>query len=122
MPYTYSFRIPIRAETEPGSKCPSCDVTGIVYNRDDNQPIANVAIGFTYGGPILGYTNPNGQFEINCKEATFEQFPLRLQVYGVVPGCGVSFTSDEYIEIGEQRYNINIYVSKSTVEFACSQQ
>lgn len=120
--YTYSFRIPIDTETKPGTKCPSCDVTGTVYNRDDNKPIANVAIGSTFGEPILGYTNPNGQFELNCREATFEQFPLRLTVYGVVSGCGVGYSSNEYIEIGEQRYNVSIYVTKSTIELACSQQ
>ncbi len=122
VPYTYSFRVPIRTETEPGTKCPSCDVTGTVFNKDDHQPLANVAIGFTYGGPILGYTDPNGYFEIDCREATFDQFPLRLEVDGVVQGCGVSFKSQYYIKVGEQRHNISIPVSKSALESFCSQK
>ena len=71
---------------------------------------------------VVTYTDPNGRFEASCPTIKYEDYPLRLNVGGIVPGCGVVYSTNTYINVDERMENLVIYVTKSTVEFACSQQ
>lgn len=122
--YTYTLRIPKVTDSYPGTHCPTCFVSGIVYNRDDNQPIAQAVILVNGTGAkdiVLTYTDPKGRFEASCTKIKYEDYPLRLNVGGIVPGCGIVYSTDTYINVDQRVENLVIYVTKSTVEFACSQ-
>jgi hypothetical protein len=126
--YTYTLRVPKLTDSHPGTHCPTCYISGVVYNRDDNQPIANVAIvyiaadGSGYGDNVLAYTDPGGRFETTCPKISYQHYPIRLSVAGIVPGCGVNYQTENYVHIDERKENLVIYVTKSTVELACSSQ
>lgn len=126
--YEYTLRVPKVTDSYSGTHCPTCFISGIVYNRDDNQPISQAAIlyfaadGSGTGDIVLAYTDPNGRFETTCPNINYQHYPLRLSIGGIVPGCGVAYQTDTYVDVDEHLDNLVIYVTKSTVEFACSQQ
>ena len=116
---------PSPASSEPSSSLTSpikeeCHITGSVYNRDNNQPLANVDVGYfrftqdknSYIHGVksrLATTNVDGSFEADCSQIEAENFPLRLQVTS--RNWQSTFQTNEYIQRGTGRAGINIYVS-----------
>jgi hypothetical protein len=103
-----------------------CYLTGTVYNREDNQPLPDAAIGYVRGDAggfvyDLARSDPDGHFEADCSQIELTHFPLRLFVTGVPSGCDAVAQSDQYIYKMEKRSGINIFVSKSALETMCKQ-
>jgi hypothetical protein len=117
----YINRPPSPGPTPPEPTEVVCFISGTVYNRDDNQPLANISIAYFGDGeyPILARTGPDGRFEVDCSRVPAGDFPLRLLLLGVVPGCGMQFQTDVYVNQGTERSGVNIYVSKSAIEAGC---
>ncbi len=109
----------------PTSTPAVCFISGAVFNKDDNQPLPNVKVGylrFTQNQSdyiILATAGPDGHFEADCSRVEQENFPFRLTVVGV-PACpGSIFDTDVYIHKGERRSGINIFISVRFLASIC---
>lgn len=102
---------------------PYCHIAGKVYNRDNNQPLPNVEVGYfritqdktDYAHDVksrLATTDVDGSFEADCSKIEDENFPLRLQLSS--QNWQTVFQTNEYVQRGT-RSGINLYVSDSVL-------
>jgi hypothetical protein len=102
-----------------------CHIAGQVYT-DNNKPVPNVEIRYvrttttgetqdqTNARSRLATTNTNGGFDADCSFVEPGNFPLRLVLSS--PNWSQAVTTDEYVNLGQQRNQINMYVSGKTVK------
>jgi len=107
---------------QPTSTAVVCFISGTVYNKDNSQPLPNVLVSYfrftkdrdEYSHGVrsqLATTDSKGHFEADCASTERENFPLRL-VLSKSGWCIGSFQTDEYIQMGQRRTAINLYVSE----------
>jgi hypothetical protein len=109
--------------TIPSTPTPTslCSIDGKVYNSDNNQPLANVEVGYfrrtqdktDYDHDVksrLATTGVDGSFNADCSNIEAENFPLRLQLSS--RNWQTTIQTNEYVRRGP-RSGINLYVSDS---------
>jgi hypothetical protein len=96
-------------------------IEGTVINKDNNQPLPNISVDyfrFTQDAneyihgvkSHLATTGTDGKFSADCSTIEKENFPLRLELHSVNWGS-LTFQTNEYLKLNEERKDINIYVS-----------
>jgi hypothetical protein len=102
-----------------------CSLSGTIYNNDNNQSLPNIQVSYfritqdpsdyTHGvRSQLATTDTNGHFDADCSAVEPENFPLRLQLFG--SGWCSIYQTNEYVQLGQRRTNINLYVSEHTLK------
>lgn len=125
--YIYTLRVPKVTGSYPGTSCPTCYISGTVYNREDGQPIPDAAILYIASdgsgfGPVLAYSRFDGSFETTCPRLKHEHYPLRLTVTGLVPGCTADYQTDYLVHVDERKENIDIRVPLALIEEICARE
>jgi hypothetical protein len=98
-------------------------ISGRVLNQDNNQPLANVDVGYfritkdptEYSHDIrshLATTAPDGSFEADCSTIEAENFPLRLTLKDSSWG-NATVELNEYVSRGATKTGINLYAQDS---------
>jgi hypothetical protein len=112
---------PPRPDTDQTPSAPEvCHVAGAVYDRETNQPLADIEVQYfrhtqdpnEYVHGVrsqLATTGPDGRFSADCSTVEAENFPLRLVVAS--RNWRTPLQTNEYVRKGERRTDVNIYVS-----------
>jgi hypothetical protein len=99
-----------------------------VFDSDTHQPIADVEVGYfrltrdpsDYAHEVkssLATTGPDGGFTCDCTAVEKENFPLRIVLKKSDWGK-VTYQTDEYVQYGQDRKDVNIYLSERLIKMA----
>ena len=114
--FEIEFGTPTPAPTYPTPTTPITTpvvtfISGKVFDKDTNLPLAHISIIGFPGNMILATTAPDGSFESDLSHLGAENYPLRIVLAGGDSWYGASFQSNEYLDYGKTRKNVIIYVS-----------
>ena len=105
------------------AKDPTCSISGLVFDSDSNEPLAGVRIALyrhiEHGRPRqidrnAATTGLDGTFTVARQDIERSEFPLIIALWN--PNWVATRITNERIEYGEERIDVNIPIAMSEVE------